>query len=95
MNGCVQITNALDVLFTAAHPNLGVVSISMTGPGGPYGFTLPPAVAGQHFGAATANFNVGALQSCAYIVTLEVQLLLTTGDGVPGNLFDQIAFCKH
>ncbi len=95
VNGCAEITNALDVLFTAAHPNLGTVSVTMTGPGGPYGFTLPPAVAGERFGGATDNFNVAALQPCAYIVTLEVQLLLTTGDGVPSDLFDQIAFCKQ
>jgi hypothetical protein len=95
VNGCAEITNALDVLFTAAHPNLGAVSVTMTGPGGPYGFTLPPAVAGERFGTATANFNVAALQPCAYIVTLQVQLLLTTGDGVPNDLFDQIAFCKQ
>ncbi|HEY1299330.1 MAG TPA: hypothetical protein VGF07_02470 [Stellaceae bacterium] len=94
-NGCVEITNALDVLFTAAHPNLGGVSVSMTGPGGPYSFTLPAAVAGERFGTATPNFTVAALQPCAYIVTLAVQLLLTTGDGVPSDLFDQIAFCKQ
>jgi len=95
VNGCAEITNALDVLFTAAHPNLGAVSVTMTGPGGPYGFTLPAAGAGERFGTATANFNVAALQPCAYIVTLEVQLLLTTGDGIPNDLFDQIAFCKQ
>lgn len=95
LNGCSEITNTLDVLFTAAHPNLGAVSISMTGPGGPYGFTLPAAVAGQRFGSATPIFNVGNLQNCAYIVTLEVQLLLTTGDSIPSDLYDQMAFCKH
>jgi len=95
LNGCAQITNSLNVLLTAAHPNLGAVSLSMTGPGGPYAFTLPAPVAGEQFGTATPSFNVGNLQPCAYIVTLEVQLLLTTGDGVPSDLFDQIAFCKH
>jgi hypothetical protein len=93
-NGCAGITNALDVLFTAAHPDLGGVSISMIGPGGPYGFTLPAAVPGEQFGTATPNFNVAALQACAYIVTLSVQLLLTTGDSIPDNLYDQVAFCK-
>ena len=47
----------------------------MTGPGGPYGFTLPAAVAGERFGTATPSFSVAALQPCAYIVTLAVQLL--------------------
>lgn len=95
-NGCEEIGADLDVLFTAEHPNLGAVSISMTGPGGPYGFTLPPAATpGQDwFGTATPNFVVADLEPCAYIVTLSVQLLLTTGDSVPDNLPDQIAFCK-
>jgi len=94
--GCGEIASDLDVLFTAEHPNLGAVGISMSGPGGPYSFTLPAAaVPGQDwFGTATPNFVVANLQPCAYIVTLEVQLLLTTGDSIPDNLIDQIAFCK-
>ena len=100
--GCAEITNALTVLFTAAHPNLGAVSITMTGPLGSYGFTLPPAVAGQRFGTAVPQapppsppgFTAGALPACAYFVTLDAQLLLTTGDGGPDDLSDQIAFCK-
>ena len=99
---CSEITNSLTVTFTAAHPNLGAVSISMTGPGGPYPFVLPAAVAGQQFGTATPPimappspvWTVSSLPSCAFIVTLSVQILLTTGDGVPDNLIDQIAFCK-
>ncbi len=92
--GCVGIGADLDVLFSAAHPTLGSVSMSMSGPGGPYSFTLPAAVPGQRFGNATPNFVVGDLAPCAYIVTLNVQVLLTTGDFHPDNLFDQIAFCK-
>lgn len=93
--GCVGIGNTLDVKFTAAHPSLGNVSIGMSGPGGPYSFNLPAAVPGERFGTATPNgFTVSALDPCAYIVTLSVQLLLTTGDSVPDNLVDQIAFCK-
>jgi hypothetical protein len=41
---CGNIANQLTVLFTAAHPNLdpnGVSIIVMTGPGGPFAFTLP------------------------------------------------------
>ena len=94
--GCGEINTDLTVLFTAAHPNLGNVGISMAGPGGPYTFTLPPAMpGGDHFGTATPNgFNIADLPPCAYIVTFSVQLLLTTGDSVPNNLIDQIAFCK-
>jgi hypothetical protein len=93
---CSQIGNTLTVLFTAAHPNLGSVSITMKGPGGPYNFTLPAIPeAGDYFGTATpSGFVVSNLAPCAYLVTLEVQVLLTDGDNVPSDQFDQIAFCK-
>ena len=92
---CTELTNSLTVQFTAGHPNLGTVSVVMTGPGGPYAFTLPAAGPGQRFGTATpSGWTVSSLPPCAYIVTLTVQVLLTTGDSVPGDPFDQIAFCK-
>lgn len=92
---CSLITNSLTVQFTAGHPNLGAVSLTMTGPGGPYPFTLPAAVAGEQFGTAIPNgWSLGSLSPCAYLVTLEVQTLLTDGDNVPSDRFDQIAFCK-
>jgi len=95
-SGCAEITNSLTVLFTAAHPNLGAVSVVMTGPGGPYPFTLPAAGAGEWFGIATPDgWTVASLTPCAYIVTLSVEALLTTGDSVPNPLYDQIAFCKQ
>ena len=93
---CSQIADTLTVLFTGAHPNLGSVSISMTGPGGPYNFTLPaiPEV-GDYFGMATpSGFTVSKLKPCAYLVTLQVTVLLTDGDNIPNPLYDQIAFCK-
>ncbi len=93
-NGCAGLNSGLDVLFTAAHPNLGNVSIAMTGPGGPYGFTLPAAVAGERFGTAVNNFTFSTLTDCAYIVTLSATVLLTTGDSSPLPIQDQIAFCK-
>jgi len=95
-DGCHEISNSLDVLFTAAHPNLGAVTVSMSGPGGPYAFTLPAAgTPGDRFGtAAPSGWTVAALPSCAYIVRLYVQLLLTTGDSAPNPLYDDIAFCK-
>lgn len=92
--GCVGIQGDLDVTFTAAHPTLGDVTIGMSGPGGPYSFTLPAPVSGERFGTATPDFVVADLKPCAYIVTLRAQVLLTTGDTVPDDRFDQIAFCK-
>jgi hypothetical protein len=95
--GCAGISDTLDILFTAAHSNLGSVSMSMDGPGGPYAFTLPPApVPGKdHFGIAAPNgFSITDLPNCAYIVDLWVQLLLTNGDVAHPGLHDRIAFCK-
>lgn len=100
--GCAGLNAALDVLFTAAHPNLGSVSVSMNGPGGPYGFGIPPiATPGDHFGQAVngaappvGGWTFAALPDCAYIVTLSASLLLTTGDSSPLPVQDQIAFCK-
>ncbi len=98
-NGCGLITDKLTVLFTAAHPNLGSVSLQMDGPGGPYSFTLTPDVASSsvdYFGTATPNgFVVKALKPCAYLVTLTVNVLLTDGDHDPDPRYDQIAFCKR
>jgi len=92
---CSKITSSLTVNFTAAHPNLGAPSVTMTGPGGPYPFTLPAAVAGEQFGTALPDgWTLGSISPCAYIVALTVPLLLTTGDSDPDPLYDQIAFCK-
>lgn len=94
-NGCAGVTTGLDVLLTTAHPNLGAVSLEMTGPGGPYAFTLPAAVPGERFGTAVASgWNIATLADCAYIITLGAQVLLTTGDSAPNNVWDQIGFCK-
>lgn len=93
-DGCAQIGNDLDVLITTAHPTLGAATVSMTGPGGPYSFTEPAAVPGERFGTATPNFVVGDLAPCAYVVHLSVEVLLTTGDSVPSNRTDHIAFTK-
>jgi hypothetical protein len=92
---CGQIGDTLTVLFTASHPNLGSASITMTGPGGPFGFTMPAFTPADYFGTATPAFTVSALKPCAYLVTLQVNLLLTDGDNFPNPLQDQIAFCKR
>ncbi|MGH2459489.1 MAG: carboxypeptidase-like regulatory domain-containing protein, partial [Chloroflexota bacterium] len=95
-NGCAGITNSLTVLFTASHANLGGVSVDMIGPGGPYNFTLPtpvPETGDWYDTAAPSGWSLGTLTPCAYIVTLSVSLLLTTGDSDPLPLIDQIAFC--
>ena len=49
---------------------------------------------GERFGVATPNFVVANLAPCAYVVHLSVQVLLTTGDSIPNNRWDHIAFTK-
>lgn len=93
---CSEITNSLTVVFTAAHPNLGSVGITLTGPGPVRTFTLPPIPEpGDHYGTATPNgWTLSQLKPCAYVITLQIAVLLTDGDHVPDPLYDQIAFCK-
>ena len=98
--GCSGLTNSLTVVYTAAHPNLGSLTLSMKGPTGTLPFTLPaPLDPVDRFGQASNGSPPGSwvytdLPDCAYIVTLSAQLLLTTGDSVPDPVWDQLAFCK-
>jgi hypothetical protein len=105
-SGCEGIQDSLNVEFTAAHPNLGNVSIRIEGPGGPYSTTPTPSDPNVN-GSADENLHgsvdfqtisggtqVEDLENCSYIVTLSVGVLLTNGDGMPSNRNDQIAFCK-
>ncbi len=99
--GCAKITNTLTIKYTAAHPNLGAVSIQMDGPGGPYATTLADDVGStpsDRFGTASVVLPPGTqianLNKCAYLVTLTETLLLTTGDDNPDPIYDQVAFCK-
>jgi hypothetical protein len=99
--GCSGITDSLTVLFTASHPNLGIVTVNMVGgpppmPVGGYAFTLPaPAATGDWYGVAEPNgWTLATLKPCAYLVTVTAPVLLTTGDpGSSPTLTDQIAFC--
>ncbi|MCI0626035.1 MAG: hypothetical protein L0387_31070 [Acidobacteria bacterium] len=96
--GCAEITHSLTANYTAAHPNLGSLGLTMTGPGGPYSFTFVDdggATPPNRFGYATPNFMVSTLPACAYLVTFSINLLLTTGDSVPDPLYDIVAFCKQ
>lgn len=100
-SGCAKITNALTIKYTAAHPNLGPVGITMDGPGGPYGTTLADdagATPPNRFGTASVvlppGVTIASLDKCAYLVTMSVTLLLTTGDTAPDPIYDVVAFCK-
>lgn len=93
-NICGDIhSGAINVLFTAAHPNLGDVGITVTGNGlFDVPITMPPPVPINWY--ATVPYSIAGLRDCAYILTLSVDVLLTDGVNVPDPLYDQIAFCK-
>jgi len=98
---CSTLTGSFTVQFTAAHSNMGTVSVWLEGPGGPYAFDLNPAAAqtpGEAwFGTATpSGWTFASLPPCAYLLKLGVEVLLTTGDPGTntGTLVDYIAFCK-
>ena len=97
--GCADVTDQLHVRYTAEHPNLGPVTMTLTGPGG-FSLTMvddaaasPPTVV---FGVAqvTAPSTAKNLFKCTYVVELSAEVLLTTGDSVPSPVKDMVAFHK-
>lgn len=87
---CSLLTQSLTVEFTAAHSNLGPVTVTLEGPGGPYAFDLNPAaaeVAGENwYGTATPHlvgsppvpaWTFNGLLPCAYLLEISVTVLLT------------------
>ena len=96
--GCSDVVDQLQVRYTAAHPNLGSVGIGVSGPGS-HSVVMADdtsATTMDRFGVAepTAADPVKSWATCSYIVTLTVGVLLTTGDGVPDPIVDQLAFHK-
>jgi len=97
--GCSDVVDQLHVRYTAAHPNLDAVGITVTGPGG-HTVVLtddPAATLVDRFGVAEppAADPVKNWAPCSYIVTLSVSVLLTTGDANPDPVYDQLAFHKE
>lgn len=87
-------TGTINVLFTAAHPNLGGASITIKGNGisdVPVPLPIPPVPINWH---GSTPYDLTGLPNCAYILTLAVDLLLTDGVNDPDPLYDQIALCK-
>lgn len=95
-SGCAGISDSLNISYTAANPNLGNVSISMSGPGGPHSFgPIAHNTPGQEaFGTASYNGDVSKLPKCAFIVQLNASLQLTDGEDQHDTIRDRVAFCK-
>ena len=94
--GCSTISNSLTAKYTAANPNLGTVTLSMTGPGGPHSFN--PVVfttPGQEaHGTSAYTGNVANLPKCSYEVRVSAELNLTNGEYQHDNIWDRVLFCK-
>jgi hypothetical protein len=91
---CAEIdVDTIGVLFTAAHPNLGSVSITITG-NGIYKVPVPlppPPVPIDWYGSAP--YSMAGLPSCAYTLILNVDLLLTDGINNYPEQTTFISFC--
>lgn len=92
MAGCSKITTQVDILYSVAHPNLGSIGLTLTGPMPPVSLG-PIPVSPNSFGTVTHLF-APADPLCAYLVTLSATYLLTTGDSNLSSVQDQIAFCR-
>ena len=92
MAGCAKITTQADILYSVAHPHLGSIGMTLTGPL-PAVNLGPIAVSPNSFGTLTHHFSA-ADPLCAYVVTLTAVYLLTTGDSNLSGVQDQIAFCR-
>lgn len=92
MAGCAKITTQVDILYSVAHPNLGSIGLTLTGPT-PTVTLGPVPVSTNAFGKITHNFGAND-PLCAYLVTLTATYLLTTGDQNLTSFQDQIAFCR-
>jgi hypothetical protein len=105
--GCTPITDELHVNYTAANPNMGAVSLTLYGPGGPYSIqnVAPIGSVPETFNTATALFTipppppvsipVNTLSKCAYTVIMSVELKLTNGENQHSNIEDWLSFCKN
>lgn len=94
--GCSTISNSLTAKYTAANPNLGNVSLNMTGPGGPHSFA-PVVFASpgeEAHGSSAYTGNVSNLPKCSYEVRVSAELKLTNGESQHDNIWDRVLFCK-
>ncbi|MDN3690084.1 hypothetical protein [Cyclobacterium jeungdonense] len=94
--GCSTITNTLTAKYTAANPNLGAVSLNMTGPGGPHSFApvVETTPGEESHGTSAYTGSVEALPKCSYEVRLSAELKLTNGESQHDGIWDRVLFCK-
>jgi hypothetical protein len=91
------LNNDLSALFTAYHPHADQVTVYFEGNSPLPASYVPTLVSGEAVsGSAGYHFDISALQPCAYILWMRIELNLTHGWGrIPDyRIWDHIAFCK-
>ncbi len=93
--GCTKVTNSLQPRFTAAHPNMGGVTMRLEGgptPAKP--FTVPASPSSEdQFGVGVPNGWGLPLTPCSYLVRVSADVNVTTGTWEPPGIEDYMGFC--
>ncbi len=96
-NGCGKMNNDLNALFTVYHPFASSAQIYFEGNAPLPAAHSPAIINGEAIsGGAGFHFDISALQPCAYILWLRLDVKLTHGWGLVSDyrIWDKIAFCK-
>ncbi len=96
-SGCNKVTNQVTAKYSVVHPVIDNMRIYFEGNGAlPPQFAINPVAGDEAVGSTSPQFDVTALDPCAYIVWLEATFRLTAGYGrISGStIWDHIAFCK-
>lgn len=96
--GCNKVTNNITAHYSIVHPVIESASISFEGNAplpAPFSVPIPPT-GDEAVGNTAPQFDITALQPCAYIVWLSATFRLTSGYGriSDATVTDHIAFCK-
>lgn len=93
--GCAHVGGTLTPRFTAAHPNMGAVSMRLEGgPTAAQPFTVPASPSSaDRFGVGAPNGWGLPLAPCSYLVRVSAEVRVTTGEVEPSPVEDYIGFC--
>lgn len=93
-SSCTELTNDLDIKYTADHELLAAFSLTITSaaaiPGAP--LTLPSGT-GPRGGFGTKHLDISTWASCSYIATLHTRRRLTNGLNDDHSKPNSLTFC--
>lgn len=93
-NACSQITNNLDIEYTADHELMAAWSVGISSAAA---FPPPPPLPGgavPRGGFGTHHLNVAGWPSCSYVVSLTTRRKLTDGETDDSGRTNMLTFCK-